>query len=256
MRRLPRALQALAMTCLFLQLFDNSVGAQPPEAAFYDANRLYSEGKYEEAAQKYQSILQTGVESEPLYFNLGNSFFKLKQKGKARLYYEKALRLDPRDEELQYNLRLLQSQLEDRVVPRQKNIFEEKMIRLLDHYTEREWLYLFTAVYLLVFICAVLWLFWLRHRKRLVILLFILDFVWAGIAVGLVAKGYRNGKANGVVLALKIEARYGPTPQDVVAFTLHEGTSCEILGSSGDWLQIRLFDGKIAWIPEATLERI
>src|SRR5262245_15612276 len=67
---------------------------------FSKANFLYRDGKYEEAIKTYESILASGVESGPIYYNLANSYFKQKQIGKAVLNYERAHRLIPRDHDL------------------------------------------------------------------------------------------------------------------------------------------------------------
>src|SRR6266516_3657581 len=44
--------------------------------AFEQANRLYEEEKFTEAAAAYQSMIGNGRVSSALYFNLGNALFK------------------------------------------------------------------------------------------------------------------------------------------------------------------------------------
>src|SRR6188508_1174557 len=46
---------------------------QDPVRAFGAANRLYEAGRFSEAAQAYQAIVDRGFESASLYFNLGNA---------------------------------------------------------------------------------------------------------------------------------------------------------------------------------------
>ncbi|MEJ2544928.1 MAG: hypothetical protein P8Y99_12750, partial [Calditrichaceae bacterium] len=64
---------------IFLVLF---ISAQAVIAAnlhdvFDQGNQYYQKGKYELAVESYQKILDEGFESGPLYFNLGNAYYKL-----------------------------------------------------------------------------------------------------------------------------------------------------------------------------------
>jgi hypothetical protein len=46
-------------------------------ATMAEADALYSEGKFAEAATQYQSILETGKVSADLYYNLGNTYYRM-----------------------------------------------------------------------------------------------------------------------------------------------------------------------------------
>ena len=66
----------------------------------------YSEGKYNEAADLYQQIIETGYESAEVYYNLGNSYYKMSDLPNAILNYERAKLLAPNDEDIAFNLEL------------------------------------------------------------------------------------------------------------------------------------------------------
>src|SRR5437016_6228026 len=61
--------------------------------AFEQANRLYEEEKFTEAAAAYQSMIGNGRVSSALYFNLGNALFKSGQIGRAIANYRLAEQL-------------------------------------------------------------------------------------------------------------------------------------------------------------------
>ena len=44
---------------------------------FEKANTFYNDGKYAEAIDNYQAILESGQHSADVYFNLGNANYKL-----------------------------------------------------------------------------------------------------------------------------------------------------------------------------------
>ena len=58
------------------------------------AAKAYTDRDYETAVSQYQMLVQRG-ESAPLYYNYANALFKAGYTGRAILYYERALRLDP-----------------------------------------------------------------------------------------------------------------------------------------------------------------
>src|SRR5881396_2723410 len=79
--------------------------AEDVPTAFDQANQLYEEGKFAEAATAYEKMLRPGQASPALYFNLGNAFFKAGQLGRAVLKYRLAERLAPRDPDIRANLK-------------------------------------------------------------------------------------------------------------------------------------------------------
>lgn len=87
------------------------------ESSWQSANQFYSDGNYEDAVNQYESILNSGYESSELYFNLGNAYFKLNQIPSAILYYEKARKLAPEDEQINFNLSLANSRIVDKMEP-------------------------------------------------------------------------------------------------------------------------------------------
>ena len=73
-------------------------------ALYEQVNTQYNEGNYEAAITKYENILDNGKHSAELYFNLGNAHYKLNHIAPSIYYYEKALLLDPNDQELKNNI--------------------------------------------------------------------------------------------------------------------------------------------------------
>ena len=47
------------------------------DTLFEKANHAYTEKNYSEAVQHYEKLIQSGVSSENIYFNLANTYFQL-----------------------------------------------------------------------------------------------------------------------------------------------------------------------------------
>jgi tetratricopeptide (TPR) repeat protein len=71
---------------------------------FEAGNRHYEHKNYDSAVTAYTQLINDGLESAPLYFNLGNASFRSGDLGHAVLYYLRARRLDPTDPDIAANL--------------------------------------------------------------------------------------------------------------------------------------------------------
>ena len=70
------------------------LATESAQKVFEIANEMYKKGEYENAIQKYEFIEKSlKQESADLYFNLGNSYYKLNKVAPSIYYYEKALLL-------------------------------------------------------------------------------------------------------------------------------------------------------------------
>ena len=89
--------------------------AQTPEQLWESANTAYINENYQEAVKDYESIRAQGYESDQLYLNLGNAYFKRGMTGKAIVNYNRALRLSPSDEDVLYNLGIANTYVQDKI---------------------------------------------------------------------------------------------------------------------------------------------
>ena len=98
---------------LFLLFFLIAVPlpAAPPNAEFEQANKLYEQGKFKEAAAAYQTLIDRGAESPTIYYNLGNAWYKAGQNGRAVAAYLHTERLAPRDPNVRFNLNFVRNKV-------------------------------------------------------------------------------------------------------------------------------------------------
>jgi len=94
-----------------------TVFAQSPEQVFQQGNMLYQQGSLDEARKAYELLLGQGYVSGELYYNLGNVYYRTGNIARGILFYERAARLIPQDEDLQHNLTLANLRITDRIEP-------------------------------------------------------------------------------------------------------------------------------------------
>ena len=85
------------------------------EKHFAEGNEAYEKGEYQQAVDIYSQILNDGLASWELYYNLGNAYYRLEQTGNAILNYHRALRLAPNKQIIRDNLDLASSKTVDNI---------------------------------------------------------------------------------------------------------------------------------------------
>ena len=95
-----RLLLIIAFILISFHLFSHS-----DDSLVIMANKVYSEGDYHVAINLYEEVINSGLESAELYYNLGNSYYKVNLIPAAILNYEKAKKLKPNDWNIFLSLR-------------------------------------------------------------------------------------------------------------------------------------------------------
>ena len=78
------------------------------------ADSAYNADNFAEAARLYSDVIATYGSSAKLYYNLGNTYYRLGESGNAIIAYERALRLDPSDRDIRENLAFVNARITDR----------------------------------------------------------------------------------------------------------------------------------------------
>ena len=245
----------------FATLASAEVEAAAPQVEFYqEGNRLYQEGDFEAALASYTRLVEAGFESGEVYYNIGNTYFKLGDVAQAILYYERARRLLPGDEDVQANLDLARSLTVDEIEPLPRFwLFSvvEWWVGLLP----RTLLIAVVAASYLVGTGAVLLLI-LKRGAQLA--------AWGGrialasgvvfllFGLNLAVREFELGRAQeAVVLQARVDVMSAPLDDETLAlFTVHEGTKVRIDRLSAEWAEVALEDGRVGWVPMSVLETI
>lgn len=77
------------------------------------ADSAYMDQRYNDAVTLYTEALRADGPNSVLYFNLGNAYYRMNKVGYAVANYERALRLDPSNDDARANLRFVQSKIEN-----------------------------------------------------------------------------------------------------------------------------------------------
>src|SRR4051812_45195426 len=84
---------------------------------FHEANIAYQKQDYGSSIKLYEQLIKNQNVSTEVYFNLGNSYFKSGNTSKAILNYERAKKLSPDDEDINFNLKIASLKVVDKIEP-------------------------------------------------------------------------------------------------------------------------------------------
>lgn len=226
-----------------------------PQGIFEEANQYYKDEDFEKAKVAYQALVDSGFKNVALFFNLGNAYFRTGNLGEAMLYYHKAKKLDPNDDAIDHNIALAEQQLVDKIEPLPRGFFADFKMWLSSAPAGLiGWLALVFGLSTLIF--GYLFLF---TEKRVLGFSGMLIGITLSIVLFVYSQWISNHKTRikeGVILSQSTYVKSGPTGQQSDLFILHEGTHFKILAKSGEWLEIRIADGKRGWVSKSDVAEI
>ncbi|MBC9794349.1 tetratricopeptide repeat protein [Sinomicrobium weinanense] len=229
------------------------------EKLFEEATSLYNDGKYEEAAENYRAILDQGEHSSAVYYNLGNSYYKLKRIPESIYYYEKALQLSPNDKDIRNNLAFARNMTIDAI----EQVPQTGMSKFWEnfagnfHYNTWAGIAVFFA-----FLSALLFLFYYylssSVKKRIFFASSILSVICLLFCVYVAYDRYQESVNTNFAIIFAEEARVKsePNSRSEEAFLLHSGTKVQVLETLDDWKHIKLADGKTGWLRQGDMKAL
>lgn len=237
--------------CLFFLAMNVPAQMTNPENLIEAGNQSYSSADYTSAISQYESILESGFESSGLYFNLGNAYFKLNNIPAAILYYEKAGKLDPTDENIQFNLDLANSRIIDKMEPLPEFFLRTWWKSARDIFSSDRWAKIGVIGFIIALVALILFIIsgsiFLRKIS-----------FWSGIlllgmmSVSLIFSigGYRDYSRHNsaIIFTPTVTVKSSPNDASVDLFVIHEGTKVFITDLVEGWSEVRLANGNVGWV--------
>lgn len=267
--RLMRPVGVQALACfrrlcavvLFLSISLQSVSSAGSDfaPAFDQGNRMYEQGKFAEAANAYEALLQKGHRSAALYYNLGNAFFKAGHNGRAIVAYRQAQKLTPRDPNIRFNLQFVRKRITGF-----ETEHESWWQRWLANLTLNEWTLIAVAAYWLWAALLVLREFRPALRTALRGYTATAGLMFVAFAACLVAAANLSlSVTEAVVVVPNAVVRRGPLEESPVSYQLPDGSEVRVVDQKelqiGDkkqlWLQVRDSRG-VGWLQSDQVVRI
>lgn len=224
------------------------------------ADSAYVNGDFATAASIYEQLLAGDKEAAELYYNLGNSYYKSGDIGRSILNYERALLLNPGDQDARFNLKMAQAKTIDKVEDVPEIFFISWGKSLINMQSANSWA-VCGIVFFVLFIVALYFFIFSKNVNLKKIGFFSgAFFLIVVISANLFAayqKGRLENRDSAIIMQPSVTVRSTPSESGTALFLLHEGHKVGIKDNSmKSWKEIKLEDGKVGWVPATAIEVI
>lgn len=246
----------IILLMIFISL---SIAKADVKSEMQKGNVYYKNNQYQLAIDEYNKLIKQGYQGTSLYYNLGNAHYRLGNVGYAILYYEKALKLSPNDEDVKHNLELARINIKDKVETLPPffifNIWESVLASL----SVSGWTVFVYIVFILLLLCVIAY-FFSRTSTQQRISFFSGVGVFAVLILAIILLAVKMNKEfnikDGIIVSNVVNVKSSPDNSSKDEFIVHKGLKIRLEDKVDNWVKIRLADGKLGWIPEENLKQI
>lgn len=227
--------------------------------AWDEGNRAYIDGDYRKAIECYTSIIDRNRYSMKLYYNLANAYFKVGETGRAILYYNRALKLAPSNDDVRYNLAIAEAQTKDKIAVVPEFFLNRWMRSIRNTMSCTAWSILSLAALAAVFAFALMFLLSGRTVVRKTGFYGAVATLAIFVATSSFALAERRDmlqREQAIVMSSAISVKSSPDRSATDLFVLHEGTKVRIATEIDGWYEIVIADGKKGWTESRNIEQI
>lgn len=233
--------------------------AQLEDVTKAEGDSAYIKEDYAAAIQIYEALLKNGEAAE-VYYNLGNSYYKIGEIAKAVLNYERALLLNPGNSDIRANLEIARSKTIDKVEPVPEVFFVSWIKALINSMSVDAWATCGIISFILLIIALYFFIFSKQIMGKKIGFIAGIIFLIITICSNLFASQQKDELVNrneAIVMNPSVTVRSTPSEGGTSLFILHEGRKVNVKDNSmKEWKEISLEDGKVGWIPASAIEVI
>ena len=223
------------------------------------ANEAYAQEDYIKAIELYEQTAREHGVSSDLYYNLGNAYYKHNEFAKAILNYERALLLNPGNEDARFNLDMANTHIVDKIDPVGRFFLSVWIDSMRSYLSFNTWAVIGIIAFFLFIGGCYLYLFTRSVSLKKIgffggIVVLLIAIMANCFAWGLNEKKEIRNEA--IVFDATVSVKSSPAESGTDLFVLHEGTKVVVLSKVGEWSEVKISDGNRGWLPSAAIEII
>lgn len=239
----------------FLFLTQTIQATDSTAIVFANALQAQNNGKQQEAIQLYESLLKGNQVSSNLYNNLGLAYNSNGQLGWAIVQFERALKIDASNENAQHNLSAAQQRIKEAFGQSESIFFVRWWNGLVQSLSSTTW-----AIFFLLLLClgtgAIAAWRWNKPVAYRTVGIFILVFSLFPLLWGFQQKAIETNTTHAIVIKNQVGLRPEPALSSKELEFIFEGVKVDIVEEQDSWVQVKLSNNLIGWLPMSMLERI
>ncbi|MFA6060445.1 MAG: SH3 domain-containing protein [Taibaiella sp.] len=248
----------IMVLCLICFLVPSCIYATTGDDVIWKkANNFYTQKQYDSAEYYYSALLKKYPENAIIQYNMGNVSFRLNKVGAAVLHYQKAALLDPGNKEIQDNLLLAKGRIQNPLPEAAPIFFVRWWNGLLQLFSADTW-----AVITFIIFLAVLGLVWYARVKKEQfahagrwLSLSVVCFIICACMTWFTHESFTHSDM-AVVLEPSANLLEAPRASGKVLGALPEGTVIEVYTEEGNFMNVKLPNGREGWILSSSVEKV
>lgn len=225
------------------------LNAQTQNKLFEQGNKQFKNKEYEMALKSYLSIEKQNIFSSELYYNIGNTYFRLNDYTNSILYYERGLKLDPNNEDLNTNLKVAKARLKSDVYVIPNFFLVRWWNNITNLFTPYGWA--IVSITLLLITCILFIFYYFSFDKKVLLfyslILSILFFIISCFS-GFTRQNELSSKNQAIVFGEQTIGKDSPDKNSSDKMRILKGQKIKIMDKEDSWIRIKTEDGKEAWI--------
>lgn len=252
---------AIFFFVLVLPIFgqEDSSATNIDTTTFVYGNVMYEKGQYAKSIAIYENLLTQNGPSATLYYNLGNCYYKTDKLGLSVLNYERALLFDSHNEDIKYNLELVNLRIRDKMDPINESlvaIWSRDFIKIFSTHSWAFFCILFLWVALSGF--AIYRFAKRRNFQRYGFFGFVAAlFIFVITLISAIARNnYDKNYQFAIVMSPSAIVKSEPNESSTNMFLIHEGLKVQLLESDNNWTEIKMPDGNVGWLKNEDIVRV
>jgi tetratricopeptide (TPR) repeat protein len=236
---------------LFILPFTLTTFAQKPEQLIAKGNDCYKNSQFDSAIVCYEKVVAQGYVAADLYFNLGNAYYKTRDLSKSILYYEKAKKLKPNNDEINFNLQLAQTMIVDKINVLPDFFVKRWLHNIINMQTSDGWAHWSIIAFAIALLLLLVYLISNSMAIKK-------SFFWLAVLALIVStfsfvqsyklKQLLEAHDTAIVQTPSINIKSSPDEKGTDLFVIHEGTKVTIIDEVGEWREIKISDGNKGWL--------
>jgi tetratricopeptide (TPR) repeat protein len=223
------------------------------------ANDAYTNGNFDQAIELYQQSLDSVGVSADIYYNIGNSYYRLNRIASAILYYERALLLSPGDKDIRFNLEIARLKTIDKIEPVEEFFLTDWYNDVKNLFNANEWSGIGVACFILLIACLVLFFFSGKIAFKKLGFYSAIVVLALTILINIFAYSQKQkltDRQTAIIFVQTVTIKSSPDNSGTDLFILHEGTKVNVSEKVNGWSKIETAAGNVGWIRSEQIEVI
>ena len=234
-----------------------SLAADSIADAWQKGTEHYRQKKYDSAAVYFNRVATARPHSTDVFYNLGNTYYRMDKIGLAILNYERALHADPDNKNAKANLLVAQNHMSNHVQEADTIFLVTWWDVLISASLQTTW-----ALLSLLLSVAAVAVMWVRKKAtktgagKVSPLLVALGVIWFCTTVLAIASAAGSAGDNAAVVMQEDAPLMQEAHAGKAVSLIPEGTLVRIKGSKESYIEVTLPDGRTGWMKQELVNKI